>query len=642
MGRSYANEVKEFSETYAWSLDCDISAVTEELARVRGIPSMSVGSGGSYTAAAMHAFLTRYYLGTVSTSLTPQDVMHLPTRLEEASIWLFSASGGNIDILNAAQALLSKEPAGLSILSMQTASRVGKLISEYPEGKAFEYTPPGKRDGYLATNSLLATCMILYRAFAEATNQRIAVPARLEEFLPIEPTDRQFDHIWNRPTIFVLHGPSTLPAALDFESKFTEAAIANVRIADFRNFAHGRHNWLNRFGDETAILSLVDDLDEKIATKTYRLIPDSIPKAEIRIPHAGGLAAVYGILSALTLTLPAGVAQGIDPGMPEIPSFGRKIYSLKYPIPKRPDVSRLPDRAKIALERKLKRPFPELESLDHANKYITAYNTYVDRLRRADIRALIFDYDGTLVSTKDRLKPPSRPLKRRLIEAVEHGILIGVATGRGSSVTEQLANLFPSQYHDQIFVGTHNAAELNTLSGDPIDEPLTDADGKLDDLKRWLTTSTISNDAVVSLKSSQLSVRHPNRQTLISLYGRIQNWLHSKNADKYHLAISGHSLDIIVPGASKLRLVDYFQSKRSLPAESILTIGDTGDWPGNDHELLDRFPSLSVGTTSMDLNSCWNISRRGSVGILGTQEILDSLLLPDGASRGVLKFHIKD
>ena len=65
------------------------------------------------------------------------------------------------------------------------------------------------------------------------------------------------DPLWERQNLAVLYPPSLLAAASDLESKFTEAAIGNVQTADYRHFAHGRHHWLAKRGNETGVLALI-------------------------------------------------------------------------------------------------------------------------------------------------------------------------------------------------------------------------------------------------------------------------------------------------------------------------------------------------------------------------------------------------
>jgi hypothetical protein len=60
------------------------------------------------------------------------------------------------------------------------------------------------------------------------------------------PTSKLAD-MWERRTTVVLHGPATRVGAIDLESKFTEAALGNLQVADWRNFAHGRHHAISVF-----------------------------------------------------------------------------------------------------------------------------------------------------------------------------------------------------------------------------------------------------------------------------------------------------------------------------------------------------------------------------------------------------------
>lgn len=44
-------------------------------------------------------------------------------------------------------------------------------------------------------------------------------------------------------SFFILYSAKSYPVALDIESKFSEGAVGNTQLADYRNFAHGRFNW---------------------------------------------------------------------------------------------------------------------------------------------------------------------------------------------------------------------------------------------------------------------------------------------------------------------------------------------------------------------------------------------------------------
>ena len=87
--------------------------------------------------------------------------------------------------------------------------------------------------------------------------------------------DRRVKPAWDKQTLMVLYGPSTRVAAVDLESRFAEAALQDLFISDYRNFAHGRHNWLAKRPDSTAVLAFVTPDDREIASKTLSLFPDS-------------------------------------------------------------------------------------------------------------------------------------------------------------------------------------------------------------------------------------------------------------------------------------------------------------------------------------------------------------------------------
>ena len=83
---------------------------------------------------------------------------------------------------------------------------------------------------------------------------------------------------------------------------------------------------------------------------------------------------------------------------------------------------------------------------------------------------------------------------------------------------------------------------------------------------------------------------------------------------------SSHSLDILAPEIGKRRLVEVVRGQfpGSSPSD-VLVIGDQGEWPGNDYELLGEPYSVSVDRVSPDPATCWNLlpsGMRGAQGVL--------------------------
>lgn len=54
----------------------------------------------------------------------------------------------------------------------------------------------------------------------------------------------------------------------------------------------------------------------------------------------------------------------------------------------------------------------------------------------------------------------------------------------------------------------------------------------------------------------------------------------------------------------------------------ILSIGDKGQWPGNDFDLLANPFSLSVNEVSGDPTTCWNLAPAGHRGVQATLDYL--------------------
>jgi len=111
----------------------------------------------------------------------------------------------------------------------------------------------------------------------------------------------------------VLHGTSTRIGAVDLESKFTEAALGNLQVADFRNFAHGRHHWLAKRADVTGLLVFVGPEDTDLAKRTLAQIPPEIPRAVLTFDLPEVTLPIISLICALRITGWAGQARNIDP-----------------------------------------------------------------------------------------------------------------------------------------------------------------------------------------------------------------------------------------------------------------------------------------------------------------------------------------
>ena len=319
MGKPFASEIARLSSTYAWALELAIGPLAAAVARAR-LPLLAVGSGGSFTTAHLASALHQRHFRLPAVPTTPLELASTDVDLREAAVLLLTAGGKNPDILAAADEAVRREARRLIVMCAKTDSDLGRRLARYSTVEFCEFDPPSGRDGFLATNSLIASGALLIRAYAEALAEAHALPESLEALANTGKVD--FSPVLAKETLIVLHPPSLKTVAVEIESKFTEAALGHVQTADYRQFAHGRHHWLAKRGESSAVIALGTGADATVVDKTLRLIPGRIPIAKLLIPFEGPVACLSGIVQAFELVRQAGDNRKIDPGDPGVPAFG--------------------------------------------------------------------------------------------------------------------------------------------------------------------------------------------------------------------------------------------------------------------------------------------------------------------------------
>ncbi len=367
----------------------------------------------------------------------------------EASVsqWLLSAGGTNVDINAAAESLIEREHRQIAVMCGRANSPITAICERHPFVDLLVFPPPAGKDGFLATNSLLAFSTLLARAYVSVFGDPadwnevsdLVAPLLDASSKPVLTWRGAADGLWQRSTTIVLYGPATKVGATDIESKFTEAALGNIQLADYRNFAHGRHHWLAKREDQTSVLALVAEDDRELAKKTLRLIPKEVPVASLDIPGTGPAALLGSLLAALRVTGWAGQAREIDPGQPGVPEFGRKLYHLKLPKRERRGTApRIEATAAAAIRRKTGESVHFLHEKNTLRFWQHAHADFVDRLEKKTFGAVVLDYDGTVVDTRERFEPARPEIAGELQRIADSDAILAIATGRGVSVRNDL------------------------------------------------------------------------------------------------------------------------------------------------------------------------------------------------------------
>jgi hypothetical protein len=573
--------------------------------------------------------------------MTPLDAVSTPQSLRATAVLLATAGGRNPDVLGAFLRLAEREPQRFLAFCARSGSPLGRLVAKHPFVDLAEFEPPTGKDGFLATNSLLSSTAILTRAYAAAYLSHCPLPERFADLFSIngnrDLTDiaKRCEPLWQRSALLVLYGPACHAAAVDIESKFSEAALGSVQLADFRNFAHGRHHWLAKRGPETGVVALVAGEDLKLADPLLALIPKTVPVVRLTAAGTGPVANLSALVQAFALVGSAGKARRIDPGNPGVPPFGREIYHLRAFGSPRTSPDGLGVAEVAAIERKSGVTVAGLHARGTLAGWRSAYSDFRARLTTARYRGVVLDYDGTLCSEADRFLPLSAPIARQLNRLLRAGAVIGMATGRGQSVKKVLREAVRKRFWDRVVVGYYNGGDVAALDNDARPDGADRVDPALASVADALRDS-VERPALAKLtfRIPQITIEPDLNINGEDVWGLVQRLIYTACAPGVAAVRSSHSIDVLAPGVTKLAVIARVGAfLTDHPNASILCIGDRGRWPGNDYALLGSPFALSVDEVSPDPRSGWNLAAPGRRGVTAALDYLEGLEETSGGLR---------
>lgn len=496
MGKPFAVEMKYIFNTLTWSLEQDVRQFQSELLLTRDLPLYVVGSGGSLSACYFAASLYQQY-GMMAKAVTPMELLYNKDSIKNANILFISASGKNSDIIFAFKNAIKHGARKVFSVCMRKNSPLAKLSNHQSSAFCLELDLPTGKDGFLATNSLVSFFAILYKSFN--VNVKPYKSFDIPKFIEILDTflssvDRDF-------TFTVLYGRDGHSVAIDIESKIAEAALGDVLVSDIRNFGHGRHHWFDKRKKNSAIILLISPHDELLFEKTLNLLPVEVPVLKIKTKMEDNLGTIDLLIKSFYFINKLGLIQNIDPGRPGVPEFGCKLYRLKYEslynLPKQNNSERL---IQHAICRKSSISRVDLLSNDVYQYWESGLKRFISDLQKVTFGSIIFDYDGTLCSSKNRYSGFDVEISKAISLALENNIVIGIATGRGKSVRSALQEFVLPKYWNKVFIGYYNCSQISLLSDDNTPLMNKSIDNKLKSLHDILNTV----DFPIELAESQI------------------------------------------------------------------------------------------------------------------------------------------
>ena len=264
MGKPFLSELDAMPGVYEWAEKAGIGGLDEFTRKAVGRPLYVVGSGGSFSAA-VFASLLHQSAGSISKAVTPLEFAGHTAIERESSVLIISAGGNNSDALSAFRITQALDPENIGVLCASTGGKLAEMARGAANVAVHEAAPPTGRDGFLATNTLVSTMVWLLRSHRNTYPPRYAVPGFSNlgsgSAICAEP-------FRNAGTVIVLYDYWGKAAAVDAESKLAEGGLANVQLVDYRNFAHGRHNWIRKHGGTTGMLAFVTPQCRPLAEST--------------------------------------------------------------------------------------------------------------------------------------------------------------------------------------------------------------------------------------------------------------------------------------------------------------------------------------------------------------------------------------
>lgn len=608
----YDDELAQLEHSYAAACVADIESLKLAIASTAESSMIGVGSGGSFTVASLLCSLHEAYTGRVSRPSTPLEIICSPALASSSPVFLVSAEGKNPDIVEALERARRFSSRTVHVLTNRRDSPLMDHARALPGVKPYIFELD-KKDGYLATNSLLLDAVLLARAYGELNGRREPMPADMATLRVGDQTlDAWLDSAMpfiaeavRRGALTVVYSPLLRPIAIDLESKLSEGALLHTQLADLRSYAHGRHLWLAQRPQDCAILALVEPSLGKLWEGMRNKFPADIPTLAMPLSGADPVCLITGLVAQMHMVAAVGRALGKDPGRPDVPSYGREIHyaNLQDMIPLPKATGPAEEQSKYEV---LGAHWPSQR--DHGTMRRAA-QTFADTIREQRFKAVVFDYDGTLCSSQSKDGPPSQDVVEHLVRLARAGIVVGIASGRGGSIQSCLQEVVPQDVVPKIRLGLYNGGWISAADVPPA--PPLETSEFLSHVTRIVVRLKALGVPILAHRTThpyQVSVRFRDGISTDAMWFVIADAVRQAGLDLSTMVRSKHSVDILARGVSKSVLIAHITQQDKIDPYQVLTMGDQGAWPGNDAALLEHRYSLSVDMPSRRLDRGWKLA----------------------------------
>ena len=639
----YDEELAQFGHSYLAACGADIEALKLAIASTAEASMIGVGSGGSFTVASLLCSLHEAYTGRVSRPSTPLEIICTPTLASSSPVFLVSAEGKNPDIVEALERARRFSSRTIHVLTNRQDSPLMAHVQALPGVKPYVFEL-AKKDGYLATNSLLLDSVLVARAYGELNGRRQPMPPEIMALGVGEQSVQEWLELAQpfiaeavrRGALTVVYSPLLRAIATDLESKLSEGALLHIQLADLRSYAHGRHLWLAQRPQDCAILAIVEPSLSKLWDGMRCKFPSGIPTLTMSLPGADPVHLIAGLVAEMHLVGAVGREAGTDPGRPQVASYGREIHyaNLQEVIPLPLSGAPAEEQSKYEV---LGAHWPSQR--DHG-PIRRASRSFAETICAQRFKAVVFDYDGTLCSSQSRDGPPPPSIVEHLVRLARAGIVVGIASGRGGSIQTCLKDVLPEDVLSSIRLGLYNCGWIAAADAPPV--PPAETSEFLSHVTRIVVRLKSVGVPILAYRTThpyQVSVRFREGLATDGMWFVIADALRQAGLDLSTMVRSKHSVDILAKGVGKSALVADIIQKGKVDPYQVLTMGDEGAWPGNDAALLEHRYSLSVDMPSRRLDRGWKLAPAEKRDVDATLWYLERMVLE---GRGEFRLTLQD
>jgi len=241
--------------------------------------------------------------------------------------------------------------------------------------------------------------------------------------------------------------------------------------------------------------------------------------------------------------------------------------------------------------------FQSIVNHTHLNLNIQKIKKRWNEIISGTYTTLAIDYDGTLQDSSIRTGSADEFCISQLCRlGLNSNIQIIIATGRKSSIMEfgrELVSLGMLKF-DIILGNGMKIVSFPSEKEQLIAEPFND--DEFNTIKSLLEKSELNEKEIVSSKY-MIRIFYDDEQTVNKMIQKVVALI-TFASPTLRVSHSGHNIEIIPKGVCKEKgIIQLIGTKE---VSEVIAIGDSCSEYGNDHRMLSKFPSFSVGKSSIN------------------------------------------